>query len=223
MSIRRNWFSADLHLGHQRVIELCNRPFESVEEMNAAIVDNFNDVAGTPEDRLILLGDICMGKLVDSLEWLGKLKAGEVVLVPGNHDRWSLSYEHRGDAGAKREEFRRVYEKALGGRGITMADWTPSEWLGLFSLTGGWDDVNGPLADVKFSHYPYVSGSTDEDHGHEARYAWAQPKDEGHPLVCGHVHGDWAERGRMFNVGVDVREFKPVPEEEIEAWVSSLV
>ena len=42
------------------------------------------------------------------------------------------------------------------------------------------------------------------------------------PLIHGHVHGAWRTRGRMFNVGVDVNEFKPVNELEIALWLEDL-
>jgi calcineurin-like phosphoesterase family protein len=38
-------------------------------------------------------------------------------------------------------------------------------------------------------------------------------------LIHGHVHEKWAERGRMINVGVDVRDFAPISEDELVAIV----
>lgn len=37
------WFTADCNFGHQRIIELCNRPFASVEEMDETIVVKLHD------------------------------------------------------------------------------------------------------------------------------------------------------------------------------------
>lgn len=31
------WFTADTHLGHANILHLCDRPFQSVEKMDAAI------------------------------------------------------------------------------------------------------------------------------------------------------------------------------------------
>lgn len=38
------YYTADLHLGHANIMKLSGRPFESVEEMNEALVNNWNAV-----------------------------------------------------------------------------------------------------------------------------------------------------------------------------------
>ena len=79
------WFTSDTHFGHTRIIELCNRPFESVDAMNEAIIDNWNAVV-KPEDHVFHLGDVAMGTIADSLPLVSRLN-GHKVLVIGNHDR----------------------------------------------------------------------------------------------------------------------------------------
>ena len=37
-----NFYIADMHLGHENVIPYDNRPFRSVNEMNRALIDNWN-------------------------------------------------------------------------------------------------------------------------------------------------------------------------------------
>ena len=37
-----------------------------------------------------------------------------------------------------------------------------------------------------------------------------RPADEGLVLLHGHVHGLWKTRGRMVNIGVDVRDYAPI-------------
>ena len=36
------YYTADLHLGHANVIRHCDRPFKSIDEMNEALIQNWN-------------------------------------------------------------------------------------------------------------------------------------------------------------------------------------
>jgi Predicted phosphoesterase or phosphohydrolase len=212
------YVSADLHVGHLNMTregkDLCGRPFDTVIEMNEGIVSSFNEVL-TKKDRLILLGDTCMGKLDDSLMWLSYLNAGEIILVPGNHDKWSLAYHQKGDADAqarRREEARVKHE--IDHRFVALKDTKPSAWTGSELIT----DDTSPLWEVVFSHYPYDGDS----HGSD-RYAHLRAKQFGsRPIIHGHVHTEWQIREQQFNVGVDVNDFKPVSEETLADWVRSL-
>jgi calcineurin-like phosphoesterase family protein len=38
----QTWFTSDTHYGHKRIIELCRRPFASVEAMDDFMVDMHN-------------------------------------------------------------------------------------------------------------------------------------------------------------------------------------
>lgn len=40
------WFTSDLHLGHRAVINFQDRPFGTVEEMNEALIKNWNFLVG---------------------------------------------------------------------------------------------------------------------------------------------------------------------------------
>ena len=50
------WFTSDLHFGHQNIIKFCNRPWETVEEMDKALIENWNSVVGE-NDIVFDLGD----------------------------------------------------------------------------------------------------------------------------------------------------------------------
>lgn len=69
---------------------------------------------------------------------------------------------------------------------------------------------------VLLCHFPYFG-----DHLGKERYAQWRLPDMGDWLLCGHVHGDWAQRGRQVNVGVDVRGWRPVHVEEVAKIIAN--
>ena len=38
-----NFFIADPHFGHERIIQICERPFENVEDMNKQLIEKWNN------------------------------------------------------------------------------------------------------------------------------------------------------------------------------------
>ena len=77
-------YISDLHFGHGNIIRFDNRPFHSIEEMESALVANWNS-AVSPEDTVHILGDFSWGKDDDWRRVLSMLTGGK-VLVRGNHD-----------------------------------------------------------------------------------------------------------------------------------------
>ena len=76
---------SDLHLGHQNIIEYCNRPFTSVDEMNSTLIENWNEVVGE-NDIVFFLGDLGRFANEEALNrWLIKL-TGRIIFIEGNHD-----------------------------------------------------------------------------------------------------------------------------------------
>ena len=76
------WFIADPHFGHANIIRYCHRPYSSVEEMNAALISNWNALV-KPTDTVYVVGDVAMG---DAQAYLAKLN-GRKILIFGHHDR----------------------------------------------------------------------------------------------------------------------------------------
>ncbi len=79
------FFISDTHIGHAAIIHLCNRPFESVEEMDETLVSNWNSRVGNG-DTVYFLGDLFFKASADHVrEVLASLK-GKKHLIIGNHD-----------------------------------------------------------------------------------------------------------------------------------------
>lgn len=90
------YFIADLHFYHARIIGLCSRPFQSVVEMNEALVSNWNDVV-TDNDIVWVLGDLSLTKNRQLVEPLVRRLKGRKRLVLGNHDKMKThAYEAMG-------------------------------------------------------------------------------------------------------------------------------
>lgn len=78
------YYISDTHFDHQKIITYDNRPFRSAEEMNYAMIENWNQRV-TSEDHVYVLGDFHWGK---ATKWVNVLKQlnGNIHLVRGNHD-----------------------------------------------------------------------------------------------------------------------------------------
>jgi calcineurin-like phosphoesterase family protein len=87
------WFISDLHFFHKRICEYSGRPYSSVEEMNEALIINWNSVV-KPTDTVWDLGDFSFGDIKQTKEVLSKLN-GKHNIVLGNHDK--IIIQHRNE------------------------------------------------------------------------------------------------------------------------------
>lgn len=86
------FFTADAHFGHSNVIRLCDRPFADVEEMDAALIQNWN-ARVTGKDTVYILGDLFF-RCPYAQEILKQLK-GKKRLIVGNHDgSWMSKFDY---------------------------------------------------------------------------------------------------------------------------------
>ena len=79
------YYIADLHLGHENVIKFSGRPFESIEEMDKALIENWRAVV-KPNDDIYVLGDLIF-RSGDPEKYLRQL-TGRIHLIKGNHDTY---------------------------------------------------------------------------------------------------------------------------------------
>lgn len=80
----KNYYIADMHFSHAKVIEYDKRPFDSIEQMEDVLIQNWNQRV-CADDTVYILGDFCIGPKEDWLRLLPLLK-GKKVLIVGNHD-----------------------------------------------------------------------------------------------------------------------------------------
>lgn len=83
------YLTSDLHFNHKNILkyEPISRPFNSIEEMNNALINNWNSIIHK-EDTVYVLGDFAMGRDEDSKKCIEQLN-GKIILIRGNHDNKS--------------------------------------------------------------------------------------------------------------------------------------
>lgn len=82
------FFTSDTHFNHFKIAEYCNRPFASIEEMNKALIENWNKVV--PGDGIVIhCGDFMLNHSLKNEKDYDKIANklnGTIYLVRGNHD-----------------------------------------------------------------------------------------------------------------------------------------
>ena len=185
----RIWFTSDTHLGHTNIIDYCRRPFtKSVE-----------------------LCQLCHGS--------GERNLGRQGMMPCTHpdveamdrtiiERWNDTVApddevwHLGDfAFGSVPQVRRYVERLHGRKALVMGNHDRHRVRVYESM--GFLVRREPhrLGHLVLSHHP----------------PW--PVASGQVYLCGHIHGLWKTKqygfmmpkpARLFNVGVDVHDFRPV-------------
>jgi calcineurin-like phosphoesterase family protein len=180
------WFTADLHHGHPKIVDICNRPVplpknfkeyydeneinpsynkwkdpEWKNEMNSIhdewiIKEVFNKYIGR-KDTVYILGDLSQAKRVDAEKFIDRLN-GNKFLILGNHDK-------------------NIQNSTRFSQIIQIKDFT-------FSRPG----INIHIA---LCHYPM--------------HSWNR-KPHGSWHLYGHVHGRYKNPGLSLDVGIDNSE-----------------
>ena len=96
---RKVWITSDTHYGHKNICRGVTswrlpdgripiektRDFDTIEQMNEAIVDGINSVVGQ-DDVLIHLGDFSFGGFENIQKFRDRIICKEIHLILGNHD-----------------------------------------------------------------------------------------------------------------------------------------
>lgn len=180
------YFTSDLHLGHANAIEFTKRPFADVDEMNTILLQNINDVVGL-KDVLWILGDFAFRIGREDVAALRKqIKCKHVHLVRGNHDR---DYSHDN-----------IFESV-------------QEYKELKTEYGRFVLFHYPIQEWNAAHYGSV-------HLHGHIHSTGEYNSENlHRKYAEWFHKDPSSRTdfglRIYDVGVDANDYKPVSLEHI--------
>ena len=102
------WFTADNHFGHANIIRYCDRPFESAEEMDDAMIAQWNK-AVDHEDIVYHLGDFTLGNKLTARRYFLRLNGMIRVLInPWHHDRRWLGGDYYNASSRKIEYMRPI-------------------------------------------------------------------------------------------------------------------
>ena len=78
------WFISDTHFSHTNIIRYTGRPFQSVNEMDERLIENWNALVEL-QDTVFFLGDFGLGT-TDFLASLCARLHGNKICIRGNHD-----------------------------------------------------------------------------------------------------------------------------------------
>ena len=78
------YFTSDTHFCHNQGFLYEPRNFSNINEMNEAIVENWNSIV-KPNDIVYHLGDIMLNDNTTAMEYIKQLN-GQIFMIWGNHD-----------------------------------------------------------------------------------------------------------------------------------------
>lgn len=116
------YFISDTHFGHDNILKMCSRPFDSIDDMNEALIAAWN-ARVTGNDTVFILGDLFY-RCADPEPILQRLK-GKKRLITGNHDS---SWMDRVDLNRYFVSVDPLLEVVLGSRVITMCHYPLLTW-----------------------------------------------------------------------------------------------
>ena len=86
MQTKTPFFTSDTHFFHENIIRFSHRPFETVDEMNQALINRWNAKI-SKSDLVYHLGDFALKCTPDQARRVRNQLNGQIILVRGNHDK----------------------------------------------------------------------------------------------------------------------------------------
>ena len=181
------YFTSDLHLGHENAIGFTNRPFSNVEEMNVCLIDNIN-ASVEKSDELWILGDFAYKVNKEAVRvFRNKILCRHVHLVYGNHDK-NYEGDHIFQSVQHYKELKTEY--------------------GCFVL------FHYPMMEWNAAHYGsvHLHGHIHSTGEYNERILKSNYCDR---FPDGHISGTDDLNLRIYDVGVDANNYRPVSLSEI--------
>ena len=121
MMTNKTFVISDSHFGHANIIKFCNRPFSSIEEMDQAMINNWNSVV-SHDDIVIMNGDFMFYKNDTGI--FNTLK-GHKILIKGNHD-------HKATRQLGWEAIHDIYEISHNSKKVVFCHYPLESWNNQF-------------------------------------------------------------------------------------------
>jgi calcineurin-like phosphoesterase family protein len=106
------FFTADEHFSHKNIIKYCNRPFQSIEEMNEEIIKRHNEIV-SENDVVIHAGDFTLLGPTQYELFSNKLN-GTKIYLNGSHDR--------------RLKQNQIWERMIDGKYVVVCHYAMLAW-----------------------------------------------------------------------------------------------
>lgn len=186
------WFTADLHVGHQRVVEL--RGFADTVEHDLRIAANWIKTVDV-DDQVWVLGDLALSQWTRALAMVRSLP-GDKHLILGNHDRGHPMHRD----GHKHQ-------------GPYLETFTSVQTMARRRIPGTRDSM-------MLSHFPYSGDHTEGERYTQYRLRdEGLPLLHGHTHMRGKVTRSELNTPQI-HVGLDAWDLTPVSLEEVVALLA---
>jgi calcineurin-like phosphoesterase family protein len=151
------FFTSDTHLKHKSILRYQpNRVYSDVNEMNEAIINNWNSLV--PVDGVVIHhGDFAFASKSKIREYRNRLN-GRIILILGNHDYYSEVVDAFGRENIFDSKIYRVGNRLIHSCHFPMASWKDAE-DGSWQLHGHYhghkvDDTQYKRMDVGIDTHP---------------------------------------------------------------------
>lgn len=83
-----DFFISDTHFDHYNIINFAKRPFTTTDEMNEALIQNWNRRVGK-QDTVYHIGDVGFFRSAQRMQDVMSHLNGRKILILGNHDKFT--------------------------------------------------------------------------------------------------------------------------------------